>query len=139
MPVMRRLNRWAWAEILAALMLLVAALASWWTTERRETEAEISYLLSVYGEQMESRLSGMDRTMGILLENGEDLALMGEEQFLRVLRAFGSDRALFGTDSPWGDQAAEVRRFLALPLMPEEKESILSGNARRLLFPDTCA
>ena len=76
---MRRLNRWAWAEILAALLLLVAVLASWWTTERRETEAEISYLLSVYGEQMESRLSGMDRTMGILLENGEDLALMGDD------------------------------------------------------------
>ena len=50
-PVMRRLNRWAWAEILAALLLLVAVLASWWTTERRETEAEISYLLSVYGDQ----------------------------------------------------------------------------------------
>ena len=78
-PVMRRLNRWAWAEILAALLLLVAVLASWWTTERRETEAEISYLLSVYGDQMESRLSGMDRTMGILLENGEDLALMGDD------------------------------------------------------------
>ena len=77
-PMMRRLNRWAWTEILTALALMVAVLGSWWITERRETESEIRSLLSIYGEQMEQRFSGMDRTLGLLLENEEDLALMGD-------------------------------------------------------------
>ena len=78
MPVMRRLNRWAWAEILAALIVMVAVLANWWMTDWRESESEMNYLLSVYGEQIESRLEGMDRAMSILLEQDEDLALMGD-------------------------------------------------------------
>ncbi len=117
------------------LKLICAHMGGWRCWE------EAAELLSDTGAYIDTSFS-----LGAMTANGdghypspEDLALMGEEQFLRVLRAFGSDRALFGTDSPWGDQAAEVRRFLALPLMPEEKESILSGNARRLLFPDTCA
>ena len=76
---MRRLNRWVRTEILVALALIIAVLVSWWMMDRRELEAEMSSLLSVYGEQMESRFSGMDRTMGLLLEQEEDLALMGDE------------------------------------------------------------
>ena len=77
-PMMRRLNRWAWAEMLAALTLMIAVLGSWWITGRRETEAEMKSLLSIFGEQMEQRFAGMDRALGILLENEEDLALMGD-------------------------------------------------------------
>ena len=78
-PLMRRLNRWAWTEILAALLLMIAVLVNWWMTEWRETESEMNYLLSVYGEQIESRFEGMNRVMGILLEENGDLALMGAE------------------------------------------------------------
>ena len=63
----------------------------------------------------------------------EELELMGQEQFLRFVRAFGPQRLLFGTDSPWGNQAADLARLQALPLSAQEKEAILGGNAVRLL------
>ena len=62
-----------------------------------------------------------------------DLPLLGREDFLRLVRRFGADRVLFGTDSPWDDQGAALARLQALPLEPAELEAILGGNAKRLL------
>ena len=53
----------------------------------------------------------------------EDLPMMGEEQFLRIIRTFGYERFLFGTDSPWSGQQESLERFRALPLTDEEKDS----------------
>jgi len=61
------------------------------------------------------------------------LRRLTEEQFVHMVRAFGPDRILFGTDSPWEDQTAEIGKIRALPLADEEKAAILGGNARRLL------
>ena len=63
----------------------------------------------------------------------EDLPLLDEAAFLRMVRRFGPDRILFGTDSPWDDQGAALARLQALPLEPAELEAILGGNAKRLL------
>ena len=62
-----------------------------------------------------------------------ELNMMEEEQFLRMVREFGADRLVFGTDSPWGGQAEDVARFRALPLSDEEKAAVLGGNAQKLL------
>jgi len=62
-----------------------------------------------------------------------DLEMMGETQFVRMVREFGPDHILFGTDSPWGGQSQDLTRFRALPLTPEEKTAILGDNAQRLL------
>ena len=62
-----------------------------------------------------------------------DLPLLSEEDFVSLLRAFGSQRILFGTDSPWADQAEEIRKLTSLPLTQDELENILSRNATRLL------
>ena len=62
-----------------------------------------------------------------------DLPLLDETAFLRMVRRFGPDRILFGTDSPWDDQGAALARLQALPLEPAELEAILGGNAKRLL------
>ena len=62
-----------------------------------------------------------------------DLPLLSEEDFVSLLRAFGSQRILFGTDSPWADQAEEIRKLTSLPLTQDELENILSRNAARLL------
>ena len=59
--------------------------------------------------------------------------MMDEEQFMGMIRAFGPERILFATDSPWSDQKESVRALEALPLAPGEKELILSGNAMKLL------
>lgn len=61
------------------------------------------------------------------------LERLSTEQFLAMKEAFGADRLLFGTDSPWEDQAAEVARIRALPIPEQEKAAILGGNAEKLL------
>lgn len=63
----------------------------------------------------------------------EELRMLAAEDFCRLVRAFGSERVVFGTDSPWADQAASLGQFAALPLAETEKQAILGGNAMRLL------
>lgn len=48
----------------------------------------------------------------------DQLHMMEQEQFVRFVRKFGAQRLLFGTDSPWGDQSADVASIRALPLLP---------------------
>ena len=62
-----------------------------------------------------------------------DLPLLDEAAFLRMVRRFGPDRILFGTDSPWDDQGAALARLRALPLEKSELDAILGGSARKLL------
>ena len=62
-----------------------------------------------------------------------DLPLLDEAAFLRMVRRFGPDRVLFGTDSPWDDQGAALARLRALPLESAELDAILGGNAQELL------
>lgn len=69
--------------------------------------------------------------------DGEDAILMlNQERFLRMTRAFGADRVLFGTDSPWSGQRESLDWLRALPLSEAEREAILGGNAKRLLGLD---
>ena len=62
-----------------------------------------------------------------------DLQMLDEEGFLRIFRAFGADRLLFGTDSPWSPQKESLAFIEGLPLLREEKDKILGGNAEKLL------
>ena len=63
----------------------------------------------------------------------QELQLLDAAVFCNMVRRFGSKRVLFGTDSPWTDQAASVAQIEALPLTRAEKDEILGGNAQRLL------
>mgnify|MGYP002226416917 CR=1 FL=1 len=45
----------------------------------------------------------------------EDLPMMPQEQFLRMVRTFGPHRILFGTDSPWQSQTDAVAAIRACP------------------------
>ena len=62
-----------------------------------------------------------------------ELPMLDEAALLRMIRTFGADRVLFGTDSPWSDQKESLNFLRSLPLEETERESILSGNACRLL------
>ena len=62
-----------------------------------------------------------------------ELQLLDAGRFCEMVRRFGSGRVLFGSDSPWADQAASVEAIRALPLTEAEKADILGENARRLL------
>ena len=63
----------------------------------------------------------------------DELRMLDEESFVRLIRAFGADHVLFGTDSPWADQAEALAAFLRLPLTEGEQSLILHENAERLL------
>lgn len=63
----------------------------------------------------------------------DELPLLAEERFCELVRIFGSQRVLFGTDSPWDDMGQCVRRIRNLPLADAEKDDIFCHNARRLL------
>lgn len=58
---------------------------------------------------------------------------MSDEQFMKFVAAFGADRILFGTDSPWCGQLEFVNHIQNLPLSAVEKAQILGENARGLL------
>ncbi len=61
------------------------------------------------------------------------LPLLDDQSFCEIVRAFGAHRILFGTDSPWADQAKTLDHFCSLPLSEGEKQAILGENARKLL------
>lgn len=62
-----------------------------------------------------------------------ELPLLDAENFCRLVRSFGVERILFGTDSPWSSQQQSRKDIESLPLTPEEIAAILGGNASRLL------
>ncbi len=63
----------------------------------------------------------------------EELQMLDDARMAEMIRAFGPRRVLFGTDSPWMDQAEQIRRLQALPLSDMEKAAVSGGNAARLM------
>ena len=58
---------------------------------------------------------------------------MSKEQFLRMVRIFGADHILFGSDSPWTDIAESLQLVKESGLGKSELSDVLGGNAARLL------
>ena len=52
---------------------------------------------------------------------------------LRIIRTYGTDRVLFGSDYPMWSPKKELENFFALGLTEEENRAILWDNAARLL------
>ncbi len=59
--------------------------------------------------------------------------LMQKEEFLEMIKVFGADRILFGTDCPWANQKEYMDLMKDLPLSEEERNKIFGENANRLL------
>ena len=55
------------------------------------------------------------------------------EQVVRIIRRHGADRIMFGTDSPWVDQARAVADWKQSPFTPREKQAFFRDNAADLL------
>ena len=53
--------------------------------------------------------------------------------FMKLVRAFGYRRVLFGSDSPWSSQRDSINWLREQPLEPDELEAILGGNGKKLL------
>lgn len=60
------------------------------------------------------------------------MAYLEPETTKKIIRCYGADRVLFGTDYPMWNVKAELRKFFELGLDEEENKSILSLNAKKL-------
>ena len=99
----------------------------------RETESDKLILAHLGGfglwDEVEELLVGRDIYM--------DMAVIPEyisdEQFVRIVKNHGSDKILFGSDSPWSGQKESVEWIKRQALTDEDKEHIFWKNAARLL------
>jgi predicted TIM-barrel fold metal-dependent hydrolase len=70
---------------------------------------------------------------GIYLDTSMGFEYFSKEQFLRIAEKHGSEKILFGSDSPWSDAKTEIEHIKALPLSGSDISAILGENAKRIL------
>ena len=59
--------------------------------------------------------------------------MLDEEMFLKMVRGFGADHILFGSDSPWSSQKESLETLRNMHLTEPELQAIEGENAARLL------
>ena len=64
----------------------------------------------------------------IWVDSSSALFALSPEEAARIMRSYGIDRVLYGTDFPMWHPVGELRRFDALPLTDDEREKVLWGN-----------
>ena len=57
---------------------------------------------------------------------------ISDEKTVEIIRRYGADRVLFGTDYPMWSPVKELDRFMTLPLSNDEKRMILSENVKKV-------
>ena len=63
----------------------------------------------------------------------EECLMLSREDFVRMIRSFGAERVIFGTDSPWASQQETLSQINSLPLTESEKSRIFYENTAELL------
>ena len=58
---------------------------------------------------------------------------LAEDDAVRIIHKIGVERVMFGSDGPAHDRLPQLEQLLRLPLSDQEKQLILSGNAKRIL------
>ncbi len=69
----------------------------------------------------------------IYLDTSFGYSMLPKYYAQKILEQHGTDRMLFGTDTPWHTAEMEMRLLDSLELSDNDREKILSGNAKRLL------
>ncbi|MBR2027407.1 MAG: amidohydrolase [Oscillospiraceae bacterium] len=64
---------------------------------------------------------------------GTDTKMLGDKRFCDIVRLFGADRVLFGSDSPWDSQKQAVERIKQSGITQQEADKIFWHNGCRLL------
>lgn len=84
------------------------------------------------GEGVLRHLCGKD----IWFDTSFGYGQMPKYYFQKIVENHGTDKLLFGTDTPWHTPAMELRLLYSLEIDEGDREKILYGNARRLLGLD---
>jgi hypothetical protein len=82
-------------------------------------------------DQVYSHLVGLP----VYFETSTAPVNFSKEAFVRLCRAHGTDKILFGSDTPWFDQVADVRWIRESGLNDGELADIFFRNAEQLLLP----
>lgn len=69
----------------------------------------------------------------VWVDTSSSLYALDEATAVAIIRGYGTDRVVFGSDFPVWNPDEEVKRFLSLPLTDAEKEKILWSNHLKLL------
>jgi predicted TIM-barrel fold metal-dependent hydrolase len=69
----------------------------------------------------------------VYLDTAYTLGHLPDADFVEIVHAHGAEKVLFGSDGPWTDPVAEIAWLRSLPLGEGVIESVLGGNAERLL------
>lgn len=69
----------------------------------------------------------------VYFDTAYTLSCIDKEQFVRIVKNHGSDKILFGTDSPWQGQGKSAEELRSVGLTDEELENIFYKNAKKLL------
>ena len=80
-------------------------------------------------EEAAERLSGLPN---LYVDCSSSLYALSSESALKIIRTYGADKVLFGTDYPMWKPEVELERFFAIGLTEEENEKILSLNAEKV-------
>ena len=67
-----------------------------------------------------------------MVDCSSSLYALSNETAVKLIRLYGANRVLFGTDYPMWEPGEEVRRFMSLDLTDEERQLILHENAEKL-------
>ena len=81
-------------------------------------------------DDVEQRLAGK---YDIFVDSSSCFRFMDKDQAVRIIRKFGADKVLWGTDYPTWDHEAEIKLFDELELTADERSKILYENAAALL------
>ena len=79
------------------------------------------------------QLQGLEN---LYFDSSSSLAFLSPEKAARLIRAYGADHVIFGTDYPMWIPSEEVKAFYALGLSEEDNEKILWKNAKKLFRLD---
>ncbi len=99
----------------------------------KETECDRLILAHFGGfklwDEVEELLVGRDVYMDMAFIAG----YIDEEQFIRIVKKHGSNKILFGSDSPWSDQEETLKWLKGTSLTEDEKDNIMWKNAKNML------
>ncbi len=67
------------------------------------------------------------------LDCSASVSFLGKRRMKELIRAYGAERIVFGSDSPMFDPVKELEGLMQLGLRDDELELILHGNAEKIL------
>lgn len=81
-------------------------------------------------EEASEKLSSYDN---LFVDCSSSFYALDKETSKKIIRRYGADKVLFGSDYPMWDAGSELEYFFSLELSKEENEKILSKNLKKLL------